>query len=370
MNLDKLSSDPIGRRLLELATGEKEFTGPIDLARASEIEISRDTYLEAQSRGMTVSDLLETDEYDPSPVDSPLDAFERQLAINGIRVSGKNSSAVDLFYKNAPALLPEFILREVRRGQSMRPELERILSGSSVIQSNRYTPFFIDTSNSKAGRFSLRPISEGAEIPSLVVTEQKHSINVKDYGLSLRTSYKALRHRSTAQFKVLLWYIGYRMQTDKIALAVDTMINGDGNSNAATVINATTSGTLVYADLIKLWAEFAPFEMNHIICHINALKTILTMTEFKDPLAGYRFGRTGDLFTPLGATLVRCDDVPTDYVVGIDSRFSVEEIVSQPLMVEFDKIIDQKFEEAVISESVAYAKVVAGAAVILDTVFS
>jgi hypothetical protein len=364
MNLDKLFSTPLGAGLLNMAETELPFNAPVDLARASEIEIERDTYLEAQSRGMTLSELLETDEYDPSPVGCPLDAFERQLAISGIRVGGRQSSTVDLFYKNAPALLPEFILREVRKGQKMRPELERLLSGSTVIQSNRYTPFFVDTADTEA--FSLRPVGEGAEIPSLIVTEQKHSMNVRDYGLALKTSYKALRHRSTAQFKVLLWYIGFRMQTDKIALAVDTIVNGDGNDNAASVINSSSSGTLTYGDLIKLWAEFSPFEMNHIICHIDTLKTILTMAEFKDPLAGYRFGRTGELFTPLGAAMVRCDDVASDHVIGLDARFAVEEVISQPLMVEFDKIIDQKFEEAVISESVTYAKVVREASAILD----
>jgi hypothetical protein len=348
MNPDILFSTPMGRRLLQMAEDEPEKTGPVDLSRASEIDITRDTYLEAQSLGMTLSELLESDEYDPSPVDCPLDAFERQLAISGIRVSGRRSSPVDLFYTNAPALLPEFILREVRRGQQMRPELNQLLAGSSIVQSNRYTPFFVDTSDTSA--LSLRPVGEGADIPALTVTEQKHSINVRDYGLSLKTSYKALRHRSTAQFKVLLWYIGFRLQTD----------------NAAAVIQSGTSGTLDYDDLISLWAEFTPFEMNHIICHIDTLKTILTLNEFKDPLAGYRFGRTGELFTPLGATLVRCDDVAADQAIGLDARFAVEEVISQPLMVEFDKIIEQKFEEAVISESVTYAKVLKEASVILD----
>jgi len=364
MNPEILFSTPMGRRLLQMAEDESEKTGPVDLSRASEIDITRDTYLEAQSLGMTLSELLESDEYDPSPVDCPLDAFERQLAISGIRVSGRRSSTVDLFYKNAPALLPEFILREVRRGQQMRPELNQLLAGSSVVQSNRYTPFFVDTSDTNT--LSLRPVGEGADIPALTVTEQKHSINVRDYGLSLKTSYKALRHRSTAQFKVLLWYIGFRLQTDKIALVVETLVNGDGNNNAAAVIQSGASGTLDYNDLISLWAEFAPFEMNHIICHIDTLKTILTLNEFKDPLAGYRFGRTGELFTPLGATLVRCDDVAADQAIGLDARFAVEEVISQPLMVEFDKIIEQKFEEAVISESVTYAKVLKEASVILD----
>lgn len=368
MNLDRFFSSPVGVGLINKAESELEKSGPVDLSRATELEITRDTYMEAQSRGITLSDLLETDEYDASPAGCPLDAFERQLAVNGIRVSGSNSSTVDLFYKNAPALLPEFVLREVRKGQMMRPELDRLLSGSTVIQSNRYTPFYIDTSDTT--EFSLRPVGEGSEIPSLTVTEQKHSINVRDYGLSLRTSYKTLRHRSTAQFKVLLWYIGFRLQTDKVALVVDTIVNGDGNSNAATTINSAVSGTLDYGDLIKLWSEFSPFEMSGIICHIDSLKTILTLSEFKDPLAGYRFGHTGELFTPLGAALVRCDNVATDQVIGIDSRFAIEEVVSQPLMVEFDKIIDQKFEEAVISESISYAKVVKEASVVLDYNYS
>jgi hypothetical protein len=364
MHINELMAGRWGERLLHLAEREADPTGPVDLTRAAELDITRETYLEAQSRGMTLSELLETDDYDPSPLGSPLDAFERQLATHGLRVGGKNSSPVDLFYKNASALLPEFILREVRKGQQMRPELDRLLAGSTAIQSNRYTPFFVDTADTD--KFSLRPVGEGAEIPSLVVTEQKHSLNVRDYGLALKTSYKTLRHRSTAQFKVLLWYIGFRLQTDKIALVVDTLVNGDGNDNAAEAITSTASGSLTYADLVKLWAEFAPFEMNHLVCHIGTLKTILTMQEFKDPLAGYRFGKTGDLFTPLGAALVRCDNAAADYVIGLDSRFAIEEVISQPLMVEFDKIIDQKFEEAVISESVSYAKVVKEASVVLD----
>lgn len=39
-------------------------------------------------------------------------------------------------------------------------------------------------------------------------------------------------------------------------------------------------------------------------------------------------------------------------------------------MVEYDKIIEQRFEEAVITESVSYAKVIREASVILDTVFA
>jgi len=338
----------------EHETNEASYATAIDLSRTAAIEIDRDLYLDAETRGLTLSELLEAEEYDPTPSGCPLDAFERQLALAGVRLGGKTPTTVEQFYQQAPTLMPEFMMREIKKGQAMRPELNRLVANSTTIASNRYTPFHIDTSND--ARFSLRPIGDGAEVPHLLVTEQTHAVNVTDYGLALRASYKALRYRTTSQFRVLLWYIGFKMQTDKIAMVVDCVINGDGNNNAASIINTAVSGTLDYDDLISLWAQFAPFEMNTVICHINSLKTILTLDEFKDPMAGYRFQNKGDLFSPLGAALVRSDDVPTDYVIGLDKRFAVEEVITQPLMVEYDKIIEQRFEEAVISDRLLMPK--------------
>ncbi|MFQ5608502.1 MAG: phage major capsid protein, partial [Candidatus Zixiibacteriota bacterium] len=218
-------------------------------------------------------------------------------------------------------------------------------------------------------RFSLRPIGDGADVPQLLVTEQQHAVNVPDYGLALKASYKSLRYRTTAQFRVLLWYIGFRLQTDKIGLLVNTIINGDGNSNPVATVNTATTGTLTYNDLITLWAQFDSFEMNAMICHVDNMKSILTLAEFKDPLAGFRFQNTGEVFSPLGARLVRSDATPNDLIIGLDTRFAVEQVITQPLTVEFDKVIEQRFEEAVVSESVAFARVINEAAFALDTTF-
>lgn len=372
MELEKIfdiDKNEQAKKLLELAHQEKPISKRVDLSRAKQIEISRDTYLEAQSRGMTLSELLETEGYDPSDFDSPLDAFERQLAAKDIRVGGKNPVTVELFYQSAPALLPEFMVREIKRGQQMKPELGRLIASSTAISSNRYTPFYISGSPTDK-KFSFRPIGNNAEIPSLVVGEQLHTITIPDYGIALKTSYKALRHRTTSQFKVLLWYIGFKIQADKMSLVIDTIINGDGNSNPAAVVNTAASGTLAYSDLVTFWNEFYPFQMNTLVCDKNKVKTILTMTEFKDPLAGFNFQSTGELVSPLGSTLVRCDDVASDLVIGLDRRFAIEEVISQHLLVEYDKVIEQKIEEAVISESVAFAKMIKEASLVLDTVWS
>ncbi len=365
MELERILELPIGRRWLEKAHLDKKAIGQVDLSRAKQLKVNSETYLEAQSKGMSLTELLETPDYDPSGLGSPLDAFERQLAAHGIRVGGKNPTTVELFYQGAPALLPEFMLREIRNGMKMRSELDRIIASSSIVNSNRYTPFYVDVSSNDS-KLSLRPIGDGAEIPSVTVAEQLHSINVPDYGVTLRASYKSLRYRTSAQFKVLLWYLGFRLQADKIALIVNTIISGDGNSNPATVINTAVSGTLDYSDLITFWNEFYPFQMNTILAHKDKINAILTMDEFKDPLAGFKFQSSGELVSPLGSALIRSDEVPTDLIIGLDRRFAIEEVLAQPLMIEYDKVIEQKFEEAVISESVAYAKVIKESSLVLD----
>ncbi|UCG63156.1 MAG: hypothetical protein JSV52_07715, partial [Candidatus Zixiibacteriota bacterium] len=129
-------------------------SGPIDLSRTGSIEVTRELYSEAEARGMTLSELLECEEYDPSPSGSPLDAFERQLVLAGIRLGGKAPTTVEQFYQQAPSLLPEFMLREVKKGQAMRPDLGRLVASTTTVASNSYTPFHINTDDTS--RFSLR----------------------------------------------------------------------------------------------------------------------------------------------------------------------------------------------------------------------
>ncbi|MCD6161189.1 MAG: hypothetical protein J7K40_02105 [candidate division Zixibacteria bacterium] len=343
--------------------------GQADLSQTANVKVDKDFYLDAQQRGLSLSELLELPEYDPSPAGSPLDAFERQLAYHGLRTGGRNPVTVELFYRAASALMPEFMMREIKRGQNMRPELNRLIAATSGVNTSRYTPFHIDTSAADSD-LSLRPVGEVSDVPSILVTDQANTIVIPDYGLNLKVSYKALRHRTMAQFKVLLWYIGYRLASDRVALAVDTIINGDGNNNAAAVKTTDVSGTLDYDDMVDFFNEFFPYQPNVMACHGSVIKTILNISEFKDPMIGFKFLNSGEITSPLGATLVRCDEVPNDNVVGLDNRFAVEEIFSQPLTIEYDKVIEQHLEEAVISESVAYAKIIEDASLVLDINYS
>lgn len=153
MELEKLLEEP---NLMSLALAEKPKRGNADLTRAAQLEISRETYFEAQNQGLTLSELLETEPYDPSPVGAALDAFDRQLIVRGLKTSGKNASTVEEFFAAAPILMPEFIRREILRGQRMRPGLETLshLQRRSSLRATR--PFTSTSPRPKRGFRSSR----------------------------------------------------------------------------------------------------------------------------------------------------------------------------------------------------------------------
>jgi hypothetical protein len=50
----------------------------------------------------------------------------------------------------------------------------------------------------------------------------------------------------------------------------------------------------------------------------------------------------------------------------MDSRFAVRETVAQPIMIEAEKVINQKLETAVVSKESVYTIMVDGAALVSD----
>ena len=82
-----LNSEALAR--LEGALGDDSGAVRCDLDRAASLDVTREMYQEADNRGLTLSELLETDEYDPSATGSTVDAFERQLLLAGIRAGEK-----------------------------------------------------------------------------------------------------------------------------------------------------------------------------------------------------------------------------------------------------------------------------------------
>jgi HK97 family phage major capsid protein len=352
----------------------------MDLTRAKDIakkieQLSRtgslELYNEANEKRVSVSVLLE--EMDPTPHDQsgkqewPLDAFERQLMLFGIRSGEYNSITVqELFDGRGMILAPEWVRRQIIRGMQLYADADDLVAVSTKVNGPSFQPLYIE-SPTEAGK-SLAKFGQGASMPRVTILYRDKTISLNDYGRAFDFSYKVIQHSDLSELKVVLWYVGYNIQSDKVGAVYNLIVDGDGAVGPSHSVKAETAGytNLTYDDLVELFVSFRPFKMTRIIVNTKVEAVILKLTEFKNPDAGFSFQRTGDVMTPLGAKIVVYTGASDDYIAALDHRFAVKRGYNQELMIEHDKIIDRKIEQAAVSQELGYSVFLEDARKFLD----
>ena len=250
------------------------------------------------------------------------DAFQRQLKRFGIRVKGASSSPVEKFFRNmdSAVLFPEYIARTVRVGMEENDILPAITATTTVIDSMDYRSIY---SQADEESYGAKAVAEGTRIPATQVRTKENLINLTKRGRMLVASYEAVRFQKLDLFGVMLRQIGSYIQKMQLADAVEVLVNGDGNGNAAQVYNVGTSpisgasGDLAYDQLVEFWAQFDPYTMNGMLCNSAMMTKLLKIGELQNPLTGLNFQGTGKLTTPLGAQLHRTSAVDDGVIIGL-----------------------------------------------------
>ena len=298
------------------------------------------------------------------------DAFQRQLKRFDIRVKGAYSDPVEKFFRTSDSsvLFPEYIARSVKQGMEDNNILPKITATVTTIDSRDYRSVYTDASENDK---KLMDVAEGASIPATEVKSKSNLIKLNKRGRMLVASYEAIRFQKLDLFSVTLRQIGSYIQAMHLADAVDVLVNGDGNSNAATqyAIGTSpmsgTSGTLAYKQLVEFWAQFDPYELNTFLMPNDALIKTLSLSEFQNPLTGINFQGTGSPASPLGAELLRTNCVTSGTIIGLDRRYALEMVQAGEVSVEYDKLIDRQLERAAITSTSGFGKIMQEAAKVL-----
>ena len=299
------------------------------------------------------------------------DAFQRQLKRFGIRAKGAGSSPVEKFFRtmDSAVLFPEYIARTVRQGMEENDILPAITATTTIIDAMDYRSIYSVPTDDD---MELKDVEEGATIPETEVKTKEHLISLSKRGRMLVASYEAIRFQKLDLFSVMLRQIGAHIQKQQLSDAVDVLINGDNNDNAAVqyTIGTTpisgTQGTLGYDQLVEFWGQFDPFTMNTLLCSTGCMTKMLKIPELQNPLTGLNFQGTGKLTTPLGAQLHRTSAVADGVIIGLDNRYALEQVRAGDVLVEYDKLIDRQLERAAITSIAGFGKICTGAACVLN----
>lgn len=332
--------------------------------RFDNLKLDKGMYRQAGSTFTQVLESMDPSEQYKGTGLEGLDAFQRQLKRFDIKVKGAGSDCVEKFFRTAESavLFPEYIARCVHQGMEQGDILPHITAAVTRFDGMDYRSI---TAESGGDDKQLRLVDEGAAIPSTTIKVQNNLIQLHKRGRMLVASYEAVRYQKLDLFSVTLRQIGANIARAYLEDAVDVLMNGDGNGNAAEVDNVAASGTLTYDDLLAFWSKFDPYEMNTLLVSGDVMLKMLKLPEFQNPMTGLNFQGTGKLTTPLGATLLRCSALPEGTVIGLDKGYALEMVEGCGVNVEYDKLIDRQLERAAITTVGGFAKIFTDASRVL-----
>ncbi|MBQ8974737.1 MAG: phage major capsid protein [Oscillospiraceae bacterium] len=327
------------------------------------IKLEKGMYHEA---GMSFTQVLEKADPSENYVNTPyegLDAYQRQLKRFGITVKGAGSDIVEKFFRTSQSsvLFPEYVARSVKAGMEEGNVLPSITASVTKIDGMDYRSIF---STSGEDGVSLRRVEEGAEIPATEIKVQENRVLLHKRGRMLVASYEAIRFQRLDLFSVMLREIGGHIMRSHLEDAIDVLINGDGNGNAADAVSG--GGSLTYDTLLQFWSRFDPYTMNTILVSPATMLKLLRLTEFQNPLTGLNFQGTGELTNPLGAKLIKTTAMADDKMIGLDRGYALEMVQASDLNVEYDRLIDRQLERAAITSITGFAKIYEGASKVLE----
>ncbi|PKM72486.1 MAG: phage major capsid protein [Firmicutes bacterium HGW-Firmicutes-16] len=336
----------------------------------NEIRLDKGMYGE---RGKSFAQVLEkldpSEDYKGTAYEG-LDAYQRQLKRFDIKVRGTGSDSVEKFFHttDSAVLFPEYVARSVRQGMEEENVLPSITATVTKFDGMDYRSIYsVPTDDAK----SLRRIEEGAIIPQTEVKVRENLVKLHKRGRMLVASYEAVRFQKLDLFSVMLRQIGSQIMRMHLEDAIDVLVNGDGNTNAAskfavgTLPISGTAGTLTYNQILEFWNQFDPYTLNTLLVSPDAMLQILKCSEFQNPLTGLNFQGTGELTNPIGAKLIKTSAVSNGTVIGLDRGYALEMIQAADVSVEYDRLIDRQLERAAITSISGFAKLYTEAAKVL-----
>lgn len=370
-------------RFLSLKEDEKINITDADIDLAASEGISLSTYLNNKYSEQVAKFNRETD--------AGLDAFDIALLSKGIIVKDnlefgiQSSSMMTFFTTNENrALFSEFIIRQLRQISGMPSIINELVGSTRVITGDSAKQTVLDLSNTPAGQknkqaLKKRRIAEGANIPVATLKLGETSIKIYKYGVGVKATYEVLRRTTIDMFRKQMELVSLQTSYDEVGAVIDVILNGDGNTNPATVYTATdlnadaTEGVVDDVTLVKFLVKQAPFNYDTIIVDEEIYTQICTIlmdknfTNAINPKVSFEFPQ--GLLNNL--RVIYSEDLPLTsdskhQIIGLAKPYAIEKTIEAGSTIqEVSKIVENQTQLAVITENAGFNKIDARASAIL-----
>ena len=323
-----------------------------------------------------------------------LDAFDIALLSAGIIVksdpkTGLQSSTMDKFFTTNENrnLFPEFVIRQLRQISNRDDSLvSKLVASTRIIQGDAARQVVLDLSDTamvKKNQQALkyRRIAEGADIPVATLKLGEMAIKIYKYGIGVKATYEVLRRTTIDMFRKQMELVSKQAEMDEVGTVIETIIEGDGNTNPAKVYTATelnseaVEGKIDSTTLLKFLTadKDSGIVFDTIIsddeAYVDFLTTLMdkNLTNAINPKVRFDFPQT--FINNL--TVIYSKDLPltTDnkhQIIGLAKEYAIERTIEAGSIInEVEKASSNQTQRAYMTENAGFNKIDSRASAIL-----
>jgi hypothetical protein len=289
-------------------------------------------------------------------------ALEQALSEREIYTRGRQASTLDKFFTDSGSavLFPAYVETQAIVGMLEHSLVPSLVSQEQVVDSHLVQHVRL-TEGADDRKTALG--SEGARSPLLRLKTADATVKLQKYQAELQASYEALRLQRLNVVSVFLRRVGAQLGIDETDDLLEVAISGDGNSGSpVSDTDAEVGGVLDYHEVVRLSLAFPKgYRMRAAVVNSALLQTLLTLDEFKDPMAGFQYQATGMVPNFIGCEWYRWSSTgssafSTDRILALDTAQALVQYTEQGMMIEADRLIDRQFERTVISKWTGFGK--------------
>lgn len=266
-------------------------------------------------------------------------------------------------------LAPEIVRDFIVRGMELNARYTDLIMGTESVSSLDVSAPYIDYLNP-------RPVSigEAETIPVAKYTWGKKSITLRKKAIGLDWSDELILSVKLPILRQWLQRVGIELNAMLYSVGVTTLLNGDqtDGTDAVSVVGVSSSGTLAFADFVRLWvrAQLIGAEWRSIITNETMANTLLALAEFK-PTAGGLGGAVVNLETrnkvvPSQMPHLLSSVLGADQVFMFDPSQAMLYLVFRPLLVESDRIMQRQVNGVYCSIMSGFTTVERKARIVMD----
>lgn len=359
------------------------------------ITVDDKTVCEAASKGISLSEHLNNKFSNiVEQFNGELDAFDIALLSAGIVVKsdpkiGLQSSTMDKFFttNENKNLFPEFVIRQLRQISNRDDSLvTKLVASTRIIQGDAARQVVLDLSDTPAGQknqkaLKYRRIGEGADIPVATLKLGEIAIKIYKYGIGVRATYEVLRRTTIDMFRKQMELVSKQAEMDEVGTIIETIIEGDGNTDAAVVYNASelnpeaVEGKIDATTLLKFLTadKDSGIVFDTVItddeAYVDFLTTLMdkNLTNAINPKVQFEFPQTfiNNLTVIYSKDLTKTND-NKHRVIGLAKNYAIERVLEAGSIInEVEKASSNQTQSAYMTENAGFNKLDPRASAIL-----